>query len=616
MPLTVRKFNAQVKDPTSGDMIPAGLLSSDSLEAIEAAETAAVAAVGAKQAVSEAAIELKGATTLASIPADYTTLDNEVDDLKTQISVVNAQFPEINGAIIPPPFEIGARWNNNGEERWTDNPANLTLKRGTYIELKTNDVVSINKTIISAYYGGYTTDGTTFTTISSRIDDFIVETTGLYFFTLLKVGGGNFTPEDAIDGWELIRFTRSGSMKDKLLELDSAETDIANIKTAIDFEIAPATPTDYYTLPNTGKDLNYRGEPVDNSGTDTSDYISMDGLYDICRVVQNTTKYGMCNIYYYDTNKTFVKRDLPGTNYTFSTFNGETVVWFNIDKTNQNLKYIRFVSENNKGFKYWVVENSPQASILENYAQKPFLNKKIVNFGDSIFGQTRPPKDISSYLAEKTGATVYNCGFGGCEMTTHAQSNYNPFSMCNLADAVASGVWTTQEEAASESGMPAYFAETVELLKSIDFTDIDIITIAYGTNDWMNSSPLDNGGTSDKSYFADALRYSLETILTAYPNLHVFICTPIYRFWVNEQGQFVEDSNTKINITTNTKLTDFVEKTIEVAEKYNVSCINNYAIGMNKLTRTYYYPTDPIDGTHPNPTGNKLIAAHIAKELF
>lgn len=88
MPLTVRKFNAQVKDPTSGDMIPAGLLSSDSLEAIEAAETAAVAAVGAKQAVSEAAIELKGATTLASIPADYTTLDNEVDDLKTQLDDV------------------------------------------------------------------------------------------------------------------------------------------------------------------------------------------------------------------------------------------------------------------------------------------------------------------------------------------------------------------------------------------------------------------------------------------------------------------------------------------------------------------------------------------------
>lgn len=94
MPLTVRKFNAQVKDPTSGDMIPAGLLSSDSLEAIEAAETAAVAAVGAKQAVSEAAIELKGATTLASIPADYTTLDNEVDDLNTQINDIQDIYTE------------------------------------------------------------------------------------------------------------------------------------------------------------------------------------------------------------------------------------------------------------------------------------------------------------------------------------------------------------------------------------------------------------------------------------------------------------------------------------------------------------------------------------------
>ena len=95
MPITVRKFNAQVKDPESGDMIPAGLLSSDALGAINSAKTDAVAAVEGKQAVAEAAIELKGQTTLASIPDDYTALSNEVDDVKTQLNEI-ASFPTID----------------------------------------------------------------------------------------------------------------------------------------------------------------------------------------------------------------------------------------------------------------------------------------------------------------------------------------------------------------------------------------------------------------------------------------------------------------------------------------------------------------------------------------
>lgn len=71
MPLTVRKFNAQVKDPQSGQMVPAGLLSSDSLQAIEAAESAAITE-----------IQQKGAETKASIPDNYTELSDSVGELK------------------------------------------------------------------------------------------------------------------------------------------------------------------------------------------------------------------------------------------------------------------------------------------------------------------------------------------------------------------------------------------------------------------------------------------------------------------------------------------------------------------------------------------------------
>ena len=543
-------------------------------------------------------------------------MGNEVSGLKTALSPIEGQFPTINGAIIPPNFELGVRYVSNGAEYYSINDKRMSFKRGTYLSLKQGDIVSIDKTVLYCYGGGYSTDGgSTFNPIATQTDDYTALADGIYFFWLYKISEATFTADDIENGWKYISFYRNGNAIEELeTEVNGCSADINNLKAATGLAIEPETPSEFYDMPNKGAGINWQGQDTVDAGTDSSGYIELSDLYDIAIVVQNTTKYSLGGNFYYDANKTFKRRDLPGTSYDFSTYNGETVIWLNIDKTTAGFKYVRFVEDNTKGYKYWVVKNGPQATVLEDYAQMPFLGKKIVNFGDSIFGQTRPPKDVSSYLAELTGATVYNAGFGGCEMSNHADSNYNAFSMCNLADAVATGTWTTQESAASASGMPSYFAETVTMLKAIDFSEIDIATISYGTNDWQNGTYLDNETTSDKTYFADALRSSIETILTAFPNIRLFICTPTYRFWMDAQGQFVEDSNTKINTTTNTKLTDFAAKTIEVAKEYQLPYIDDYEIGMNKFDRSqYFYSTD---GTHPKPEGNMLIAATMAHNLF
>ena len=69
MAITVRKFSAQVKDPSTGNMVPAGLLSSDALGAIDDAKDDAIDAIVAQ-----------GMTTRESIPSDYTALSDEVDE--------------------------------------------------------------------------------------------------------------------------------------------------------------------------------------------------------------------------------------------------------------------------------------------------------------------------------------------------------------------------------------------------------------------------------------------------------------------------------------------------------------------------------------------------------
>lgn len=260
-------------------------------------------------------------------------------------------------------------------------------------------------------------------------------------------------------------------------------------------------------------------------------------------------------------------------------------------------------------------KNFDSSDIIANGYLK---GKVIVNFGDSIFGNKRPPNDISTAIANATGATVYNCGFGGCRMAKFDYSGRNTwgkFSMFELATAIATGTWTDQDAAvadASWTGMPAYFPETLALLKSIDFSEVDIVTIAYGTNDFTGAVPLDNANDNlDTTSFAGALRYSIETLLTAFPNLRIICCGQCYRWWDNS-GEFVDDSNThEVN---GQLLTQFVSKTEDVAEEYNLQFINNYNIGIGKYTRGYYFSGG--DTTHPNNIGTNLIAKHIVKELY
>ena len=45
-------------------------------------------------------------------------------------------------------------------------------------------------------------------------------------------------------------------------------------------------------------------------------------------------------------------------------------------------------------------------------------------------------------------------------------------------------------------------------------------------------------------------------MLGTYPNLKIFICSQTYRFFLDNDGNYIDDSDTKTN-TNNVKLTDF-----------------------------------------------------------
>lgn len=241
---------------------------------------------------------------------------------------------------------------------------------------------------------------------------------------------------------------------------------------------------------------------------------------------------------------------------------------------------------------------------------KSLYGKKVVCFGDSLFGMYRGADSAPAFIAAETGATVYNVGFGGCRMAVHPTSGYGAFSMWALAKAIAENDWATQDAQASSGS--SYFTEQLALLKSIDFSKVDIAVIHYGTNDFAsgNGVPIDNASDHDDyNSLCGALRYSLDKLLGKYPKLRIYVSLPVYRFWTDSGTTTYAETYLNKNGET---LPEFVEALRGVAAEYNLPVIDGYyGLGINKANAATFLS----DGTHHNVAGRERFGRYIGSNL-
>lgn len=251
------------------------------------------------------------------------------------------------------------------------------------------------------------------------------------------------------------------------------------------------------------------------------------------------------------------------------------------------------------------------ASEEDDISKSRHGNKVLVCFGDSVTGNMSAPNDYPTIIAEETGMTVINAGFGGCRMTnTHPTAAYAAFSMTELAAAVVSGDWTLQDSLVNDVSSVTHAPEHLEALKAVDWSKVDFVTIAYGTNDIQGSVTIDDESSPmNASTLCGAARYAIETILTSYPHIKIMLLTPIYRYWNDEDI----DSDSKT--FGGNSFADYVDALLGVAEEYKIPVVDMYrTLGFNKINRDYYYPS--TDGTHPNAAGLKVMGSKIAGKLL
>lgn len=203
---------------------------------------------------------------------------------------------------------------------------------------------------------------------------------------------------------------------------------------------------------------------------------------------------------------------------------------------------------------------------IKNYVDEKIpsyklTNKKWLAIGDSITAKTfHSEKNYHDFIAEKTGCTVTNYGKDG---------------------------WTIVQMCNEISKMP---------------TDVDVITLFMGTNDWhIGKVALGNFLDTGTSTVSGAINEMLSALLWKYGDKSILVFSPLPRYNGTQYGY---------NCSTNDRgfaLLDLVDVLKKTCEHYSIPFLDLYRqsgfhMGYTQSRETYF-----TDGLHPNIIGHEIL---------
>lgn len=171
----------------------------------------------------------------------------------------------------------------------------------------------------------------------------------------------------------------------------------------------------------------------------------------------------------------------------------------------------------------------------------PLAGKTVVIMGDSIADDTvdvvpNPDVYLETLLAEKWGATVIDCAFGGSAWTKiPADTVYGPFSGSALAEAIkndnagAVDAWDEQDAVVANPSYTGEFGAELTALKAVEWWNVHAIIVMLGTNDYGNARTIGTNSDTGRDTVKGAVINFLTDMLSTYPHLKIALVTPLYR---------------------------------------------------------------------------------------
>lgn len=212
------------------------------------------------------------------------------------------------------------------------------------------------------------------------------------------------------------------------------------------------------------------------------------------------------------------------------------------------VEYLNSILDKNKSISYW-------------------SGKKWLAFGDSITYGYNADKSYVKFISERIGCNGINCGISG-------------------------------------EGYATTYSGAKMLYQRIDennATEVDLVTLFCGTNDWNNlgTVPLGVKGDSTSNTFYGCVKLAFDKVIEKFPLATIIVITPLPRtndMNLNRRGE---------------KLIQYVDAIIDMSEDYSFPILDLYRKSnfhrYNTTFKNLYMP----DELHPSTAGQELLSKKI-----
>ena len=275
--------------------------------------------------------------------------------------------------------------------------------------------------------------------------------------------------------------------------------------------------------------------------------------------------------------------------------NGELIITFS-DDTTSNLGII--VGADGK--------NGTNGKDGVNCADKA-KNKKILFLGDSITASSSQNGWVTHFTNIMNPSLCVNVAVSGARFCDYSDTVYDGNPVFEGEDNNVNNVIGNQVEKlirGKDSTNPNY-------VQVDEYNDFDIIFIACGTNDAKPTAQIETAfyndtdvlplSDVDRTTWAGAFRYAIESLQNLYPNAKIFVCTPI-------------QSCAKTHTYSETKAKgDYLKR---LCSLMSVCCIDTMQCGICGLyEKKSVNGRDLRDGLHTNENGALKIAKYNASRV-
>lgn len=240
----------------------------------------------------------------------------------------------------------------------------------------------------------------------------------------------------------------------------------------------------------------------------------------------------------------------------------------------------------------------------------------MVCIGNAPFADDRnSEKNLAKLIEKELGenAKVYNCSVADSYMTSMLPSfsegyPYDAFSFYWLALVMAFDYDSIIDIALGAlDEVPSDLQESMDLLRSIDFETVDVITVMYDASDYLDGRMvIDTDNPMDIQRFTGALASGIQVIQEKYPHIRIMVMSPAYAYAIDENGEYQSSDIVDYGMG---PLSTYAILESDICYENSVSFVDNIYATINENNASKYL----IDNLHINEKGREKIARHFVE---